>query len=455
MLFETQALAPGPQPRFPERSIPPRAGPPAEPGVYQNDINIEERQNQKSWPFSSWKEENRIMKELKPPIFMLIIAALVVVSLGSPTAAIGHALGGYFDYFNVYSTGSIEYDHSDFQGVAGAQNNFIAGNFQLNDKGAETPYSLYAGGNVQIQDATIWNGGISAAGSVTLQNSWVQQGNVIAGSSVEVLSSTIGQNDSGGVKLGGVVAGTTATLANFYVNGDVKASGAATLTDGQVQGSVQAPSLTMTNVTQWGTATSPPMAPTMNLNTVTAYFKTESLNIYGHTSDVLSSSYVNNSLSLSLRSGNNYFTMTNEQFKDIWGANVSGPSDAKLFINVVNDPGEKVDFDWVQWYLSGGMSLSNILVNFPTAQEVYFTQGSDVDLLMPFATTRFDIGLVTGTLVTGDLLGGYRGDETRPGGQVNLPPSVPEPATFLLFASGLVGVFGIREKCKRKVRDRS
>jgi hypothetical protein len=160
---------------------------------------------------------------------MLFIVMLFVISLGSPPTAMGHALGGWFDYFNVYSTGNIDYYHSDFQGVAGAQNNFSVGNFHLNDKGTVTPYSLYAGGNVQIQDATIWNGGISAGGSVNIQNSWIQQGNVIAGYNVDVQSSTIGQNDQGGVKLGGVVAGTTATLANFYVNGDVKASGPATL----------------------------------------------------------------------------------------------------------------------------------------------------------------------------------------------------------------------------------
>lgn len=385
------------------------------------------------------------MEKLK--ILMLFVVVPLVISLGSPTAAMSHALGGWFDYFSVYSTGNIEYYHSDFQGMAGAQNNFSVGNFHLNDKGTVTPYSLYAGGNVQIQDATVWNGGISAGGSVNIQNSWIQQGNVIAGYNVNVQSSTIGQNDQGGVKLGGVVAGTNATLANFYINGDVKASGTATLSDGTVQGLIQAPTINLTNVGQSGTATSPPLKPTINLNQVSAYFKTASQNIGSHTSDVLVSSYLNNALSLSLHSGDNYFSMTNEQFKDIWGAYVSGPSDAKLFINVVNDPGEKADFDWIEWYLSGGMSLSDILVNFPDAKDVFFTQGSDVDLLMPFAATRFDAGLVTGTLVTGDLYGGYMGYETTPGGQVNLR-SVPEPATMLLLASALIGLAGLRKKFK-------
>jgi len=251
------------------------------------------------------------------------------------------------------------------------------------------------------------------------------------------------------------MAGADAALTGFYVNGDVNAGGTAALDNGTVQGIVQAAAVSMKNATQSGTTASPPVAPTINLNQVTAYFQNESLNIYGHASDVLSSSYLNNLLTLTLHSGNNYFTMTNEQFRDIWGASVSGPGDAKLFINVVNDPGEKVDFDWVQWTLSGGMSLGNILVNFPTAREVYFTQGSDVDLLMPFAATRFDAGLVTGTLVTGDLYGGYAGVATRPGGQVNLPPSVPEPLTLVLLASGLIGVAGIRKRWERKSRERS
>jgi choice-of-anchor A domain-containing protein len=382
------------------------------------------------------------MEKLKHRMFF--IALLFMLSLGWATAAMAHALGGWFDYFNVYSTGSIEYYHSDFQGVAGAQNDFIVGNFQLNDMGAVTPYSLYAGKDVQIQDATIWNGGISAGGNVTIQNSWIQQGNVIAGYNVDVQSSTIGQ---GGVNLGGVVAGGNATLMNFYVNGDVKASGTATLSEGQVQGSVQAPTINKTNVDPWGTAKSPPVVPTINLNEVTAYFKTASQDIGNHTSeDGLLTSYLNNALSLSLHSGENYFTMTDEEFKNIWGANVSGPSDAKLFINVVNEKGEKVDFDWVEWYLSGGISLSNILVNFPYAEEVFFTDGSNVDLLMPFATTRFDVGLVTGTLVAGDLYGGYMCDEKRPGGQVNLPPSVPEPATFLLVGLGMMALAALRKK---------
>lgn len=198
------------------------------------------------------------MEKLK--ILMLFVVVPLVISLGSPTAAMSHALGGWFDYFSVYSTGNIEYYHSDFQGMAGAQNNFSVGNFHLNDKGTVTPYSLYAGGNVQIQDATVWNGGISAGGSVNIQNSWIQQGNVIAGYNVNVQSSTIGQNDQGGVKLGGVVAGTNATLANFYINGDVKASGTATLSDGTVQGLIQAPTINLTNVGQSGTATSPPLS---------------------------------------------------------------------------------------------------------------------------------------------------------------------------------------------------
>jgi choice-of-anchor A domain-containing protein len=388
----------------------------------------------------SRRKDFKDMEKLKHRMFF--IALLFMLSLGSATAAMAHALGGWFDYFNVYSAGSIEYYYSDFQGVAGAQNDFIVGNFQLNDKGAVIPYSLYAGEDVQIQDATIWNGGISAGGNVTIQNSWIQQGNVIAGYNVDVQSSTIGE---GGVNLGGVVAGGNATLMNFYVNGDVKASGTATLSDGQVQGSVQAPTI-KTNVDQWGTATSPPVVPTINLNEVTAYFKTESLDIYSHTSNVLSSLYDSNALSLLLNPGNNYFTMTNEQFRDIWGANVSGPSDAKLFINVVNEKGEKVDFDWVEWYLSGGISLSNILVNFPYAEEVFFTDGSNVDLLMPFATTRFDVGLVTGTLVAGDLYGGYIGNEATPGGQVNLRAPVAEPATFLLVGLGMMALAALRKK---------
>jgi len=95
-------------------------------------------------------------------------------------------------------------------------------------------------------------------------------------------------------------------------------------------------------------------------------------------------------------------------------------------------PDASVNLDWTGWVYSGGVSAGDVLLNMPSALDLNLTSANKVNILAPYADAYFPSGMITGSLVVGDLQGG---------GQINVghfdhAPAVPEPATLSLLAIG-------------------
>lgn len=301
-----------------------------------------------------------------------------------------------FSYFNVYSLKDIDYWESDFQGTTGAAGNVTVNNFTFYGMDPNT-YVLHTGGAASISSGT-HNGFFEALNDITLANVTIN-GNVNSGGDIT--------NTAGGT-----------------INGDVNAAGIADISQ----------SMGFTNANS-GT----PYTPVVDINATSSYFTNYSMavgarnetgtiiNHYGH-------------LKINAVTGINVLCIDGSDLKNAYAVTVDGPEDAVVFINVL---GDDVVLDSTNWYYTSGISADDLLLNYWTASSLSLSGGNKVNILAPFADTTFSSGVLTGNLIVGNL-GGH--------GQVNLghftAPSepVPEPASMLLFFSGLFGLASCRRK---------
>lgn len=332
---------------------------------------------------------------MKKLLGRLLIVPLVLLCLFRIATA--GPIDDPFGYFNVYSLGNIGVSTnpytSDFEGITGAAGDAFFVDFLLHTVPTPGAYSLHTGGDAGLLRGSFLHGGIEAYGSVYLDNFYID-GDVAVGCDA---------NDP--LQTGGTIEG------NVYAAGSVNLSEHVYVSGSKVSGA--------------------PFTPTADHAAISQFFLNTSAGI-GAMADT--TSYTNDGygmLTIEVVSGDNVVTIDAATFAAAWGVQVIGPADATLYVNV---PDGAAVFDSVVWWTNGGITLRDIMVNFPNATSIEFTGLHAVDMLMPRADTYFYQGLVIGTLVTKDL----KGD-----GQVNEPnggPPIPEPATILLLLAGCVGL---------------
>ncbi len=298
-----------------------------------------------------------------------------------------------FSYFNVYSLNDIGSStsayHSDFQGIAGAAGSVYFSSFSLNGMDNQSSYTLHVGANATLTGS--YAGDIEIGGNLSLANVSVN-GNIHSGGSIA--------NSSGGSTTGNVYAQTNINLSQqFSVGGNI-----------------------YENFTY---------NPVVNHKFVSNYFSSTSAQIAG-LSNTGSVSNEYGKLTLNTTSGINVVTISSQELNSAWGFDILGTQDSTVLINVT---GTNASLNSTNWNYSGGITSSNVLINFTEATSLNLSGSNNVNILAANADVNFATGIVTGNLIAGDLQGG---------GQVNLGhfdnggifDPVPEPTTLSILAVG-------------------
>ena len=329
---------------------------------------------------------------------MLITA--IAVTLIWAGAARADLLDGPMGYFNVYSLGDIgsasSAYHSDFQGVAGAAGDVHFARFSLADVAAPVGFALHAGGSVRLGGGSYY-GSVEAGGNVELGFLDIS-GSVFSGGDVS--------NFGGGTISGDVsAAGSVSLSQQMTVSGD-KLSGA-------------------------------PYSPIVDHAAMSEFFRTTSDSIGAMSATTVATNSWG-MLRINAQGGANVVTLDAAVLRNAWGLSITGPADAVVYVNVLN---ETVSLDWTGWEYRGGISAGDVLLNMPNATRLTLSSANAVNILAPDAETYFGAGLIEGVMVVGDLQGG---------GQVNLGgfdhAPVPEPATMVLLSASGAVVLGRRRR---------
>ena len=327
------------------------------------------------------------------PAFLAAVLAGAAIAGASP-------MDDPFGYFNVYSLGdigSIQSPYgSDFQGVAGAAGNVCFSSFSLHGNDSTTGYSLHTGGSARLTGA--YSRSLEIGQDAQLGHLSVG-GNLVAGGNVTNFG-------------GGTIAG------NVIAEGDILLSGSMTV-NGQRQSGV-------------------PFDPIAHHAPISQYFGRTSSEIgLMAPTGVVTETW--GQLSFAGASGVNVVSIDAARLRSAWGFTITAPEDATVFINV---PDGAVDLDSTNWVYGGGISRDSVLLNMPNATDLDLSGANTVNILAPLADTCFPKGLITGSLIVGQLRGG---------GQVNLGHftrggPVPEPVTLTLLVLSLPVVIRHRRR---------
>jgi len=331
--------------------------------------------------------ETRIVKF---NVLMAGIAFFLVLTL--PVLSRATLLGPADDY-NVFLFGNMISSGSDTEGKVAAGGNINLQNYSVGLKAALSDYSLVSGGKVEFYSGTISNGGIYSGGDVKFYNGTALDGGIYAQGDTELLNVTY-QGDIVGEPLSPVdfdsaynqLSATSQTLAALQDTGT-------------------------TTVKSWGAV----------------YFEgDDSFNVFSISAADLSGSV------------GFYFDFADDAVAVV---NISGP------YNDFSNFGF-LDFNGTGYSTMDVAKGQNILFNF------YETTTLDINnigvmgsILAPDAMVYGKAAVVNGTLVAKSLISSVQfNDNPFNGGAA----PVPEPATVMLFGTGLLGVAGLSRGLKKK-----
>jgi choice-of-anchor A domain-containing protein len=426
-------------------------------------------------------------KRLTSMILSLFLMAALVCQIGTSAPVADD--NGYWDLFNVYSLGNIGVSEnmytSDFQGVGGAAGSVFFNNFELNLLGPAAPYSLYTGGSATLTNGT-YHAGLNVAGTATLSAVTVFGGTESGALSVQD-STILGDVSTarGGSFVRGYIDGEvrnagSMTINQATVNGDIENtghlaishatakqdvsnSGTINISDATVEGALYSNGgYTVTDAVILGginPLTSPltPYAFSSGVDhtAVSAFFEDTSALLASMSDTVGTTVTVDmfdpdtglSRIVITAVDGVNVVNLDSATFVNSWQVIVNGSDNATVYINILQDTPGALNYGDADWLLQGGVMRSNVVVNFPDATGLNIYGSHFSSILAPHADVTFTNGLLTGTLVAGNLFGD---------GQVNVgedyvpPTSAPEPATLFLVLTAGAGLAVARRR-KRKI----
>ena len=351
----------------------------------------------------SMLKDNRIVK--------ILFIFLVILSFGvSAEASDNETLNiNPFEYFNVYSLGDIgqsnDVYNSDIEGTIGAAGNTYFGGFGAPNLGSNE-YVLHTGGDFYIKGGG-FNGKIDVGGNVRLANFRLKH-DLYAGGNITIPRST---------------------------------SGAPTAT-ARVAGIVD--QFRWNNINAVGGV---PYDPVLNFDVLNSYFLDTSSTI-ADMGDVYGTKTYNQPHSnafFNVESGINVFEINATDFyATARYAAVVGPADAIVYINATDTDAH---LGWsMNWDFIGGVTQSNVLLNFADATDLRVS-GGEINVLAPSADTTFTSGAINGNLITGNLYGGAQVNQGYFSPQISV---VPEPSSVILFISGIIVLLGFGKKSRKQ-----
>ena len=355
-------------------------------------------------------------------MIITVLSAILLLSGVVYADSITEPMSDPFGYFNVYSLGDIGTSKkaygSTFEGVGGAAGDVFFKSFSIDGIDSSTGYALHTGGSATLRGH--YAKGLDIGGDLTIGKISIN-GDVMVGGDVF---------QSGG----GSIAG------NLYAAGTVDLNKKMTVR-GQSQGGVSYSSI-------------------LDFDAISSYFSLSSGIIGGWEA---TGEIVNEwgNLKFEGQNGINVIEINAEDLRNAWGFSINAPSDAMVYINVINSSGSMI-LDSTNWVYSGGVSSENVIMNMPNMESMSLSGANIVNILAPLADTVFESGVVTGSLIVGNLegrgqvkLGHFNGGDSIfafPSSGSPEPISTPEPSTLMLMLPGILLICWSFQKVGKRQR---